>query len=259
MILYKYYRSKDIPTLFLHGFLGSSKSWNEILEILKKYSITLDITGHKKNFFDQKDTNYSIDNWFSELKNQLDKESIQSINLCGYSMGGRLAIGFAQKYPSLIKNLILESTTLGIISKEEKMIRLNSDLMLCNDIESDYNKFILEWEQLSLFKNQFKKNKNGFINQRKIRLSHNPLQISKSLKVFSQGKLPDYYSSLPKFSFPINIITGRFDKKYTSIGKQINSLCKNSTHHILDCGHNVHLEEPILYTQIIKNILNSTK
>ena len=259
MILYKYQRSNEIPTLFLHGFLGSNNSWNEIVKLLKKYSITIDITGHKKNFFDHKDINYSIDNWCCELKNQLDRESIQSINLCGYSMGGRLAICFAQRYPSLIENLILESTTPGIISKEEKMIRLNSDLMLCNDIVSDYNKFILEWEQLSLFKNQFKKNKNGFINQRKIRLSHNPLQISKSLKVFSQGKLPDYYSSLPKFSFPINIITGRFDKKYTSIGKQIDSLCKNSTHHILDCGHNVHLEEPILYTQIIKNILNSTK
>ncbi len=259
MILYKYHWSKEIPTLFLHGFLGSNNSWNEIVKLFKKFSITIDITGHEKNFFEHKDINYSIDNWCCELKNQLDKESIQSINLCGYSMGGRLAICFAQKYPSLIKNLILESTTPGIISKEEKMIRLNSDFMLCYNIVSDYNKFILEWEQLSLFKNQFKKNKNGFINQRKIRLSHNPLQISKSLQVFSQGKLADYYSSLPKFSFPINIITGRFDKKYTSIGKQIDSLCKNSTHYILDCGHNVHLEEPILYTQIIKNILNSTK
>ena len=259
MKLYKYYTSKEIPTLFLHGFLGSSKSWNEIVKILKKHSITLDITGHNRSLFDQKDTNYSIENWCTELKNQLDKESIQSINLCGYSMGGRLAIGFAQKYPSLIKNLILESTTPGIIGKEDKKIRYNTDLMLCDKIVSDYKKFILDWEQLSLFKHQFKKNKNGFINQRKIRLAHDPLQISKSLKVFSQGKLPDYYSSIPEFSFPIHIITGRFDKKYTSIGKRMDNLCKNSTHHLLDSGHNVHLEEPILYTQIMKKILNSSK
>ena len=259
MILYKYNKSNEIPTLFLHGFLGSNNSWDEIVQLLSKYSIILDIIGHNKNSFDEKNIDYSIDNWCCDLKTQLDKESIKLINLCGYSMGGRLAIIFAKRYPSLIKNLILESTTPGIISKEDKKIRLNTDLMLCDNIVSDYKKFILDWEQLSIFKHQFKKNKNGFINQRKIRLSHNPLQISKSLKVFSQGKLPDCYSSLPEFSFPIHIITGRFDKKYTSIGKRMDCLCKNSTHHLLDSGHNVHLEEPILYTQIIKKILNSSK
>lgn len=257
MILYKHNQSKEIPTLFLHGFLGSSNSWDEIIQLLKKYSITLDITGHKKNFFDEKDIIYSIDSWCFELKKQLDKESIQLINLCGYSMGGRLAISFAKRYPSFIKNLILESTTPGIISKKERILRFKNDLMLCDNIISDYKKFILTWEKLSLFKQQFKKNKNAYIQQRKIRLSHNPLQISKSLKVFSQGKLADCHLSLPEFSFPTNIITGRFDKKYTSIGKKMDSLCKKSTHHILNCGHNVHLEEPILYTQIIKNILNS--
>ena len=258
MILYKHNESKEIPTLFLHGFLGSSNSWDEIIQLLKKYSITLDITGHKKNFFHDKDIDYSIDNWCSDLKKQLDKESIELINLCGYSMGGRLAINFAKKYPSLIKNLILESTTPGIISKKERSIRFKNDLMLSNDIISDYKKFILTWEQLSLFKQQFKKNKNAYIQQRKIRLSHNPFQISKSLKVFSQGKLADCHLSLTEFSFPTSIITGRFDKKYTTFGKKMDSLCKKSIHHTLDCGHNVHLEEPILYTQIIKNILNST-
>ena len=258
MILYKHNKSNEIPTLFLHGFLGSNNSWDEIIQLLSKYSITLDITGHKKNSFNEKDINYSIDNWCCDLKSQLDKESIKLINLCGYSMGGRLAISFANRYPSLIKNLILESTTAGIKSKKQRMIRYKSDLILCDNIISDYKKFILEWEHLPLFKNQYKKNKNGCIQQHKIRLAHNPLQISKSLKIFSQGKLADCYSSLSEFSFPINIITGQLDEKYTYIGKLMHSLCKNSTHHILDCGHNVHLEEPILYTQIIKNILNES-
>ena len=99
MILYKYNKSKEIPTLFLHGFLGSNNSWDQILQLLNKYSITLDITGHKKNSFHEKDIDYSIDNWCFDLKKRLDKESIQLINLCGYSMGGRLAISFAKRYP----------------------------------------------------------------------------------------------------------------------------------------------------------------
>lgn len=258
MNLYEYNNSKEVPTLFLHGFLGSSDSWEECIKIIKTYCITLNMPGHQDNYFNEKDTNYTIDNWCSELKTELDKRSIQSINLCGYSMGGRLAINFASRYPSLVNNLILESTTPGIKSKKERMVRYNSDLELCNKIESDYMNFIIDWEKNSLFENQFQKNKEQFLMQRKIRLSHKPSQICRSLKVFSQGRLEDKHSSISNFKFSVNIINGALDEKYTSIGKLMHSLCKNSMHHILNCGHNVHLEEPILYSKIVKNILNES-
>ena len=67
--------------------------------------------------------------------------------------------------------------------------------------------------------------------------------------------MEDKHSSISNFKFSVNIINGALDEKYTSIGKLMHSLCKNSMHHILNCGHNVHLEEPILYSKIVKNIL----
>ena len=173
-------------------------------------------------------------------------------------MGGRLAINFASRYPSLVNNLILESTTPGIKSKKERMLRYNSDLELCNKIESDFMNFIIDWEKNSLFEHQFQKNKEEFLIQRKIRLSHKPSQICRALKVFSQGRLEDKHSSISNFKFSVNIINGALDEKYTSIGKLMHSLCKNSTHHILNCGHNVHLEEPVIYSKIVKNILNES-
>ena len=80
MKLYKYNKSKEVPTLFLHGFLGSGDNWKECIKLIQNYSITLNMPGHQDNYFNEKDTNYTIDNWCSELKAELDKRFIQSIN-----------------------------------------------------------------------------------------------------------------------------------------------------------------------------------
>ena len=48
------------------------------------------------------------------------------------------------------------------------MVRYNSDLELCNKIESDYMNFIIDWEKNSLFEHQFQKNKEQFLMQQKL-------------------------------------------------------------------------------------------
>ncbi len=68
--------------------------------------------------------------------------NIEKLNLCGYSMGGRLAISFVTKYPEKINTLILESASYGIESKEGREERLKKDLKLCKHIEKDFPKFL---------------------------------------------------------------------------------------------------------------------
>ena len=100
-------QKSDIPTIFLHGFTGSHRSWDEIVSKSNLLTITLDLPGHGKSTFNNLESDYSIDDWcedFNEILNSLD---IDKIDLCGYSMGGRLAISFATKYPGKINKLIL--------------------------------------------------------------------------------------------------------------------------------------------------------
>ena len=53
----------------------------------------------------------------------LNEINVKELHICGYSLGGRLAISFAAKYPSMIKSLLLESTSLGIEDRDIREVR----------------------------------------------------------------------------------------------------------------------------------------
>ena len=246
-------KSSSIPTLFLHGFTGTSNSWSEVISKLSSYSIALDIVGHGKSTFNDLDNDYSIDDWCDDLNEILDSFKIVELNICGYSMGGRLAIAFAAKYAKKINGLILESTSLGIKDKKAREDRYQEDLKLCEVIKNDFHKFVEKWERTSLFSSQSKRNQVQFKKQRENRLSHNPAQLSKALKAFSQGHMRPYEAEFSKFNFPISIINGSDDFKYKLIGKRMSKINKQAIQHVVNnANHNVHLESTDAFINLIK-------
>ncbi len=247
---YAYLNSKRdaTPALLLHGFTGSHSSWEEVIGRIEVAAIALDIPGHGKSTFNNLDVDYSIDCWCEDLNEILDSLKVNKVNLCGYSMGGRLATAFAAKYPKRINKLILESASYGIEDLEDRKERFEEDLKLCNLIEEDFLKFVKKWEDSALFVKQRRRNLESFLNQKKKRLSHNPIHLSKALRSFSQGKMDFYLHNISKFEFPIVIINGAEDKKYVQIGGQISALANRGKHHIIpNSGHNVHLENLDLF------------
>ena len=127
---------------------------------------------------------YDMELWADDLASLLDKLGIEKTHVMGTSAGGMIALKFASKYPEKINKLILESASYGIESKEEREGRLSEDLKLCNLIETDFPTFIEKWESISLFSKQRDRNLEGFLNQQKERLSHDPKQLAKALKSF---------------------------------------------------------------------------
>ena len=56
------------PYFFLHGFTGSCNSWLEVINLFKKKSFAVDITGHgKSTFLNINDTYHVIGKIFLEL------------------------------------------------------------------------------------------------------------------------------------------------------------------------------------------------
>ena len=93
----------------------------------------------------------------------------------------------------------------------------------------------------------------GFLEQRDSRLSHNPQQLSKALKTFGQGTMESYAAEFSKFKFPISIINGSEDLKYTQAGKKMSDINKQATQHVVaNANHNVHLESPDAFSALIK-------
>ena len=91
---------------FLHGFTGSSESWNTIRKQIKTTSLAMDLPGHGKSLFNKLTYKYTYDDFCTDLYLTFNKLNIKKINLCGYSMGGRLALYFTIKYPQLIGFLV---------------------------------------------------------------------------------------------------------------------------------------------------------
>ena len=127
---------KDV--ILIHGFTGSSKDWEQIIPGLSKnfnyYAI--DLTGHGNSDSPTEKNIYEANALIEQLRELIKKISNEKITLLGYSMGGRVALSYAVKYPETIEGLILESTTAGIKDDNEREERLKKDEELADFIES---------------------------------------------------------------------------------------------------------------------------
>tara|TARA_B100001142_G_C14308993_1_gene645909 strand:- start:1092 stop:1895 length:804 start_codon:yes stop_codon:yes gene_type:complete len=242
------------PMVFLHGFTGSHQCWDEVVSYLGYSTIAFDLPGHGKSTFNRLDDGYSESDWCNDLNGVLKFLNLEKISLCGYSMGGRLAIAFASRYPDKIEKLILESSCLGIKDHNLRKKRYIQDLILCNEIEADLVTFVSKWENNQLFTNQEERNIKGFLKQRKYRLLSNPMQLSKALKSFSQGTLDHMDKMFSDFKFPVKIITGSDDSKYGFIAKEMLKVNNNVIRKVIpDSGHNTHLEQSTHFIDFLKS------
>ena len=244
----------NTPIVFLHGFLGSSKSWKNIRKNINYPSLAIDIPGHGKSSFNNLNSSYYFKDFSNELYLALSELDIKKIHLCGYSMGARLALAFSSIYPKMISTLLLESGTVGLNDREEKEERLAKDLNKSIRIKENLNEFVKDWEKLDFFVNQKTRNNNDFISQREIRLSHDKYQLSRSLEVFSLGNMPYMMNNYTKLTFPIFIINGKEDIKFIKEGRIMLNANNNSKQYIINnAGHNVHLENSDLYIHTIRD------
>ena len=241
----------QIPFVFLHGFTGSSESWSHITSKIDHPYITIDLPGHGKSMF-RSLSSYTFNHWTSDLKQILDEMEVHQIKLCGYSMGGRLAAAFIEKYPEMVKEIFIESSHMGIDNIKDRDMRLVDDLNLVNKIKNEFNLFISDWSAMDMFKMQKKRNITAWRLQNSIRLSQDSKQLSMALDFFSLGRMPICHQYIKKGDIPIHFINGIEDYKYIEYSKSLYKLNNNIIYHIIDDAyHNVHLENSSCYINII--------
>ena len=253
-IFYKVYNneSTNVPFLFLHGFTGNNKSWQHIIKSTKLKSIAIDIPGHSRSLFNDINDDYNLDDFITNLFMFLNYLNINKVNICGYSMGGRIATLFTSKFPDKINSLIIESSCLAIKNWEVRENKLEEDTKLADLIKQKPKSFLKNWEKLELFKSQKKRNKDEWLNQKEIRESHDFKQLAKSLLVFSKGNFPYLEEEFKHIDKKIIVINGTDDDKYIRIGKEMIYMNKNVNRFIVDeADHNVHLENPELFEEIL--------
>ena len=93
--------------------------------------------------------------------------------------------------------------------------------------------------------------------QKRQRLKNNSTGLVNSLRGMGTGQQPSLWSSLSALSVPTLLLTGALDRKYVNINEQMVLQIPNSMLRIIpDTGHNIHLEKPELFAEVVSVFLN---
>ena len=248
---YSFRINSDCPVLvFLHGFLGSGEDFEAVISRLgARYSIlTIDLPGHGKTKVSEVYTMPKIADAIAAL---LDTLKIPQASLFGYSMGGRLALYLALRFPERFPKAIVESGSPGLKTEQERSQRLKRDFELADQLETNFSQFLSKWYEQPLF--QSIKQHPRFNQMIEQRSQNDPVQLARSLREMSTGAQPSLWEELSAHQNPLLLIVGECDRKFIEINREIASICPTAELAIIpDAGHNVHFENPeAISTQII--------
>lgn len=250
------------PLVLLHGFTGAASAWKPFSPLWCRHSrlIMVDLIGHGETDSPVDSTRYDIIKAADDLNSLLDKLGIEKIDLLGYSMGGRVAITFASLYPEKVRKLVLESTTPGLKTEDEKEARIRQDHQLASKIlKSGIKNFIDYWESIPLFQSQLNLPAEVREQIRSQRLQNNPVGLANSLRGMGTGAQPSWWDKLESFHFDVLLVTGELDVKFCKIAEEMSSLLPKASHmSIIECGHAIHVEEPEKFGTIVSEFLSNT-
>lgn len=129
---------KGTAVVLLHGFLENKTMWDKYNSLLSKNHrvITIDLLGHGATeclgyvhaMEDQADMLYAV----------LIYLRLRKVVLVGHSMGGYVALAFAELYPDYVKGIFLLNSTTRADSAERKTNRERA--IVC--VKQDYTNFI---------------------------------------------------------------------------------------------------------------------
>jgi len=124
--------------VLLHGFLENQTMWKDLIPELSKKNriITIDLLGHGQTeclgYVHSMEDNADI------VQAVLSKLRIRKVIFVGHSMGGYVALAFAEMYPEKVRGLVLMNSTSKADSEERKANRNRA----IKAVKKDYTTFI---------------------------------------------------------------------------------------------------------------------
>ena len=96
--------------LLLHGALGSKSQFSSLIPLLEEtfHIHTLDFEGHGSSPL--RDRAFRDEHFAENVLDYLNKNSIQSVSVFGYSMGGHVGLYLARKHPERIHRIFTLAT-----------------------------------------------------------------------------------------------------------------------------------------------------
>ena len=113
-------RGKGAPLVLIHGFPLDHSIWNEVAHLLENdFDLILpDLRGFGQS--DSTSATYMMTDLADDIASLLDHLGIESALLAGHSMGGYVALAFAQGHASRVRGLALVASMASADAPERK-------------------------------------------------------------------------------------------------------------------------------------------
>lgn len=250
MLNYKTEGKGQENLVLLHGFMENLSIWDDmILYLSDQFTvIKIDLPG----FGESKAVAeiQTMELMAEEVKKVTDKLGLQQFHLLGHSMGGYIALAFAEKYPDLLKSFTLFFSTYIADDKAKKEIRRKGLRIIKENLRGFVNAGV---------PNLFNPNELDVL-ESKITLAKEIAYTSSVEGVLASQKgmieRPDRTQVLKDFEGRILVLAGKHDSAVNAHQTLANLPDQtNIKSYLLDCGHNGHWEKPAVCAAIINTEL----
>jgi len=225
--------------VLLHGFGGTRHTWEEVVEGLRPESylaVALDLPGHG----DQADAPRPIT--FAGCVAHVLARSPARFVLCGYSLGGRVALQVALAAPERVARLVLVATTAGIGDAAERSERRDADHALADELErAPFEDFIERWRTQPLFADDPPA---VGARAREDQRRNRPDALAAVLRGIGTGEMEPLWTRLDELRMPVTVIVGDRDAKFSALGARMVRALGDATLIVIPGGHGLPLENP---------------
>jgi len=237
------------PLVLVHGFLGSSEMWNLQKKFFSTYyrviAPALPGFGESSKVKSVK----SINSMAKIVLDLLTKKGIKKFNLIGHSMGGMIVQEMTKISEVKINKLICYSTgPIGDIPGRFEPIDVSREKLKKNGIQITANRISKKWfvegDQAKYF----------YLNESANKATSEEAADNALIALKNWSGL----ENLKNIKNETLIIWGNKDTAYNF--DQVDTLNKNIPNSKIEifkgCSHNVHLEMPEKFNEIVKNFLD---
>ena len=224
--------------VLLHGFSGTHRAFDAVVASLdrERYRpLALDLPGHGAAGRVRPIT-------FDSCTAAVLDAAPARFDLCGYSMGGRIALHVALAARERVRRLVLVSTSAGIEDAAERARRRETDRALADRLEGEpLEDFVARWRTQPLFADDPPRvDALAREDQRRNR----PQDLAEVLRGVGAGEMAPLWRRLGELTMPAVVVAGERDKRYVALGRRMAAALAHGEPEVIAGGHNLALENP---------------
>jgi 2-succinyl-6-hydroxy-2,4-cyclohexadiene-1-carboxylate synthase len=206
-----------MPTtvVLLHGFAGTGRAWDPVAQRLDRERYTAlapDLRGHG-GARDVRPVS------FAACVDDVLAAAPARFVLCGYSMGGRIALHVALAAPERVERLVLVATTAGIDDETARAARRDADERLAAFADgASIEQFADRWAAQPVFAGT---PPDAARIWREDLVRNDPRALAAVLRAIGTGAMDPLWGRLGELTMPATVLVGERDGKFVALGERL--------------------------------------